>query len=240
MASTNVKIVSFSGIDGAGKSTQIEALLHYFQEHGFAVKIYTFWDDVVALSGFRERMSLSVFKGDRGVGSPEKPIVRRDKNITSWYLSAFRVVVYLLDVCGLAIVVSRASTSKANVVIFDRYIYDELANLPLKRRWARFYIRLLLRLTPKPDLALLLDANPDAACLRKPEYPPEFVERNRESYMRLARLAGMTVVPPLTIDQTKARILTLVAEVCAPTGSNSPSVDMRCSGAQGAANGTVG
>jgi thymidylate kinase len=237
MASSNVKIVSFSGIDGAGKSTQIQALLNYLRERGFAVKIYTFWDDVVVLSGFRERMTLSVFKGDRGVGSPEKPIVRRDKNVTSWYVIISRLILYLLDVCGLAIAVSRASASEADVVIFDRYVYDELANLPLKRRWVRFYIGLLLRLTPKPDLALLLDADSDAACERKPEYPPEFVERNREAYLRLARLAGMTVLPPLTIEEMKAKILNRVSEVCTLVGSDSPFAGVHCSTVKGAVNG---
>jgi thymidylate kinase len=237
MASTHAKIVSFSGIDGAGKSTQIEALIDYLRKRGFAVKIYTFWDDIVVLSGFRERMSLSVFKGDRGVGSPEKPIIRRDKNVASWYVVTSRLLLYLLDVCGLAVVVSRASAAEADVVIFDRYIYDELANLPLKRRWARFYIRLLLRLAPKPDLALLLDADPDAAWQRKPEYPPEFVERNREAYLRLARLVSMAVLPPLTIEETTATILSRVSEVCAPAGLNSPSVDVHC--AEGTVKGTA-
>jgi len=239
MRCTNAKIVSFSGIDGAGKSTQIEALLDYLRERGFTVKIYTFWDDIVVLSGFRERMSLSVFKGDRGVGSPEKPIVRRDKNVASWYVVASRLLLYLLDLCGLAVVVSRTSAAEADLVIFDRYIYDELANLPLKRRWARFYIRLLLKCTPKPDLALLLDADPDAACERKPEYPPEFVEQNREAYLRLARLAGMTVVPPLTIEVTTATILNRVSEVCALVRSDLPSADVHCSSADGTVKGTV-
>ena len=134
---------------------------------------------------------------------------------------------------------SRASAAEADVVVFDRYIYDELANLPLKGRWARFYIRLLLRLTPKPDLALLLDADSDAACQRKPEYPPEFVERNREAYLRLAGLAGMTVLPPLSIEETKATILNRVSKVCAPAGSDWASLEVHCSAAEGAANGTV-
>jgi len=228
MPSTNTKIISFSGIDGAGKSTQIEGLLDYLRARGLAPKIYTFWDDVVVLPGFRENVSLSVFKGDRGIGSPHKPIVRRDKNVTAWYVTAFRLALYLLDVCSLTMVVSKVSTAEGDVVIFDRYIYDKLANLPLNRRWARFYIRLLLRLTPKPDLALLLDADPDAACQRKPEYPPEFVEQNRESYLRLGRLAGMTVLPPLTIEETKAKILNQVSEVVAPASSDLPSVEVPC------------
>jgi len=237
MPSTNTKIVSFSGIDGAGKSTQIEGLLHHLRARGLAPKIYTFWDDVAVLPGFREQVSLSVFKGDHGIGSPDKPIVRRDKNVTSWHVVAFRLALYLLDVCSLAIVISRASAAEGEVVIFDRYIYDELANLPLKRRWARFYIRLLLKLTPRPDLALLLDADPDAACQRKPEYPPYFVERNRESYLRLARLAGITVLPPLTIAETKAKILNQVSEVFAAASSDPPPVEAPGSVAGGAANG---
>jgi thymidylate kinase len=236
MSSTNVKIISLSGIDGAGKSTQIEALVDYLRARGLAPKIYTFWDDVAVLSRFREHVSLSVFKGDSGIGSPEKPIARRDKNVTSRYVIALRLVLYLLDACGLAIMVSK-TRAEADVVIFDRYIYDELANLPLKRRWARFYVRFLLKLVPKADLALLLDADPDVACQRKPEYPPEFVERNREAYLRLACLAGMTVMAPLTIEETKAKILDQVSEVLAPAGQSSLSVEIPCSAAGGPVNG---
>jgi thymidylate kinase len=239
MSPTNVKIVSFSGIDGAGKSTQIECLVDYLRELGLVSKIYRFWDDVVVFPAFREHVSLSVFKGDPGVGRPEKPIVRRDKNVASWYVIISRLVLYLLDVCSLAIVVSRASEAGADVVIFDRYIYDELANLPLKRRWVRFYIRLLLRCTPKADLALVLDADPDAACQRKPEYPPEFVEQNREAYLRLARLADLVVLPALTIEETREKILNRVREVCVSTSSGSPSIEVHCSDPTGAVKGAV-
>jgi thymidylate kinase len=239
MPSANPRIVSFSGIDGAGKSTQIEALIECLSKRGLKSNVYTFWDDVVVLPHVRERMSLSAFKGDPGVGSPSKPIVRRDKNVTSWYVVALRLVLYLLDVCNLAVVASRASATGADIVIFDRYIYDEFANLPLKRRWARFYILLLVRLTPKPDLALLLDADPDAACQRKPEYPPEFVERNREAYLRLARLAGMTVLPPLTIEETKATIENRISSICSPTGSEQSSVELHCTAAEEAVKDTA-
>lgn len=54
---------------------------------------------------------------------------------------------------------------------------------------------------PKPDLALVIDADPDAAHARKPEYPLEFVRRNRESYLLLAKLSGtMTVIEPDTVE----------------------------------------
>jgi|SRR5579872_374007 len=212
MPSGTPKIVSFSGIDGAGKSTQIDTLRIFLQELGLSSKVYTFWDDVVVLSGFRERVSLSVFKGDRGVGSPDRPIVRRDKNVSSWYVVAFRLFLYMLDACHLCMMVT-APESEADVLIFDRYIYDELANLQLRSRLARFYIRLLLRFTPNPEIAFLLDAEPEAAYVRKPEYPLDFVRDNRENYLRLARLAGMTVVPALPIEEAKARMLASVSKL---------------------------
>src|ERR1700687_2104204 len=214
----NVKVVSFSGIDGAGKSTQIEALQSYLRELGLRSTLYTFWDNVVVFSGLREHVSFKAFKGDKGIGSPDKPIVRRDKNVTSWYITAIRLFLYLLDAYSLRVAVSGSSDTEDDVIIFDRYIYDELANLPLKNWLVLSYVRLLLGLIPKPDIAFVVDADPEAAHLRKPEYPLEFVRKNRDSYIKLSRLVrGMTVLAPLSVEETTARIRESIAKKCLPT-----------------------
>ena len=212
MGISSVKLVSFSGIDGAGKSTQIEAFCSHLRQSGLQVSLFTFWDDVVALARFREHASLKAFNGDKGVGSPENPIVRRDKNVRSWYLTSFRLLLYLLDAVSLCSVVARSADSGVDFIVFDRYIYDELANLPLQNRMIRFYVRLLLMFIPKPDLAFLLDADPEAATLRKPEYPLEFVRHNREAYLRLSRVVSMTVVPPLPVAEATEFIRNAVAQ----------------------------
>lgn len=213
----SVKVVSFSGIDGAGKSTQIDALCNSLRARGFHYAVYTFWDNVVAFSRLRERVSLRAFKGDEGIGSPDKPILRRDKNVTAWYMTIFRLFLYMLDAFSLSVAVSRSAESDADFVIFDRYIYDEWANLPMKNPPVRLYVRALLRFIPRPDVALFLDADPEAATIRKPEYPLEFVRRNRDAYHRMSRLVGMTVVPPLSIEQTSGIIDKLVSEKCLRT-----------------------
>jgi thymidylate kinase len=213
----SVKVVSFSGIDGAGKSTQIEALCGSLRARGFHCALYTFWDDVVAFSKLRERVSLRAFKGDEGIGSPGKPILRRDKNVTAWYMTIFRLFLYMLDAFSLSVAVSRSAESDADFLIFDRYIYDELSNLPVRNPAVRLYVRALLRFIPRPDVSLFLDADPEAATVRKPEYPLEFVRRNRDAYHRISRLVGMTVVPPLSIEQTTGMIDELVSEKCLRT-----------------------
>src|SRR5580698_6422792 len=109
MRSDNVKLISFSGIDGAGKSTQIEALRDYLRDLGFHSVLYTFWDNVVMFPRLREHMSSKAFKGDQGVGSPDKPIIRRDKNVTAWHITALRLILYLLDAYSLRVAVSGTS-----------------------------------------------------------------------------------------------------------------------------------
>src|SRR5882762_6427374 len=74
-------IVSFSGIDGSGKSTQIQALCARLRDDGLNVLSYRFWDDIAVLTHFRSTASHRLFKGDQGVGSPSAPVNRRDKNV---------------------------------------------------------------------------------------------------------------------------------------------------------------
>jgi len=208
-------LVSFSGIDGAGKSTQIGHLRDFLTATGCPVAQLAFWDDVVLFSRFREGVTLKVFKSEKGIGAPGKPVRRCDKNVRSWYLSLARAALYLLDALHLRRVVARARRSGAAVVIFDRYIYDELANLPLQNRLARGFLRCVSTLVPRPDLAYVIDANPEEACARKPEYPLEFSRRCRDTYLHLAEMMGMVVVPPLPLLQAQREMLSCFQEMAA-------------------------
>lgn len=200
-------LISFSGLDGSGKSTQIENLIAFAHERGLATKQLAFWDDIVVLSRYREGFVHKVYGSERGIGAPDKPVNRRDKNVRRWYLSLVRHGLYLLDALHLVRVVAKARRSGADVVIVDRYIYDELANLPLGNRLTRFFIRVLASFVPRPDIAYLLDGDPEAARARKPEYPLEFMHQCRAAYVRLASIVGsMTVIPPLLLEESKRAV----------------------------------
>jgi thymidylate kinase len=198
-------LISFSGIDGCGKSTQIERISEELSRHGYRVVRLAFWDDVVTLRTFREGVTLKVFKSQKGIGAPGKPVRRRDKNVRAWYLSLLRAAMYFLDTLHLRRVV-RGERLGADVIIFDRYIYDELANLPLANMVARAYVRLLAALAPQPDVAFLMDADPEEACARKPEYPVEFTRHCRETYLRLSDMVALTVIPPGKIEEAQQRV----------------------------------
>ncbi|HLY98983.1 MAG TPA: thymidylate kinase [Candidatus Angelobacter sp.] len=209
-------VISFSGLDGAGKSTQIENLRQSLASAGFRTKLLTFWDDVVVGVKFREGFVHKVYKSERGIGAPGKPVARRDKNVRAWYLTVARSILYLLDAIHLRRILSRGNNSSADVVIVDRYIYDELVNLNLARWPARAFVRLVRSLVPTPDIAFLLDADPEAAYARKPEYPVDFMRLCRASYFELARLLGtMVVVPPLDIAQASEQVLRAAGSILA-------------------------
>jgi thymidylate kinase len=189
-------LISFSGIDGAGKSTQIANLQSFLAAAGLRVELVKFWDDVARLTSLRQSLSLSLFKGDPGVGTPETPVNRRDKNVQSPLLNTARCFLYLFDALALRFTSARTRSEHGDAMIFDRYIYDELANLPMENAVLRGLAKVILRLAPRPDIAFVLDAEPEQARARKPEYPLEFVSRNRANYIAIGDLAGIVVVPP--------------------------------------------
>jgi thymidylate kinase len=188
-------LITFSGIDGAGKTTQIEHVSSCLQKQGLRVLRLSFWDHVAVWSKMRAGV------GHRAVAS--RPVDRtaerlfvpkNNKHVRKWYLTAGRAGLYMLDVARLHRLLASEPIKNTDVVIFDRYIYDQIANFYSSSLAARSYAKLLLKQTPVPDLAFVLDASPTAAFARKPEYPLEFMYQNRRTFLLLPEL-----VPPLIV-----------------------------------------
>lgn len=202
------KLVSFSGVDGAGKSTQISGLCASMQAAGLRFRVVPFWDEVATLVRFREAASVGVFKSETGIGVPGAPVNRRDKNVRSGFMTCVRLCLYLLDAVSLRILMEKTARSDCDAVVFDRFLYDELANLNLNNPAVRIYIRVLLAIVPRPDISYFLDADPAQARARKPEYPLEFLHENRQSYLKLSQLiGGITVIPPMPIEEVTREII---------------------------------
>jgi len=207
MSSRQPILISFSGLDGSGKSTQILNLREFLHRRGLTTSLLAFWDDVVVFSRYREGFVHKVYGSEKGIGAPGRPVNRRDKNVRKWYLSIARHGLYLLDALHLVRVIAKARRSASDVIIIDRYIYDELANLPLANALTRGFVRIVVAFVPRPSVAYILDADPEAARARKPEYPVDFLYACRAAYLQLANLLRhMTVVPPLPLEEARREV----------------------------------
>ena len=201
-------LITFSGIDGAGKSTQIEKLREYLSQQGLPVRILTFWDNVAVLSSMRSGFSRKVLQSDGKVGSPDKPANRNDKNTRSLPLLVGRSLLHLADVFRLRQIIRRErAAGSGGVIIFDRYIYDQLAALPMHHWLARAYARFVLSLAPRTDVSYLLDAVPEEARARKPEYPIDFMRQYRSSYLELRQFAPLSLISAGDPDSVHAAIV---------------------------------
>jgi thymidylate kinase len=200
-------LVTFSGIDGAGKTTQIEKLSSYLAQAGIPVHTLTLWDNVALFRKARSNFSRTVLQNDPRRGVPERPVERNDKNAQAGPLLLGRSVLYVLDLINLRRMVRKARTEIGGVIIFDRYIYDQLAALPMRHWLTRAYARMLLRFAPKPDIGYVLDAEPEDARARKPEYPLEFMRQYRNSYLQLSKIAGLQLVPAASAEDVHLAVI---------------------------------
>jgi thymidylate kinase len=201
-------LITFSGIDGAGKTTQIEHLSSCLQEQGLRVLRLSFWDNVAAWSSMRAgagNRTLDSRPANQMTEGTFNP--KNNKHIRKWYLTLARAGFYLLDVARLRRLLAGQEAKDTDVVIFDRYIYDQIANIYSHSFAARTYGEFLLQRTPVPDLAFFIDASPAAAFTRKPEYPLEFMFQNRRSFLRLRELVpDLIVIPDATTEDVKSEI----------------------------------
>jgi thymidylate kinase len=205
-------VITFSGIDGAGKTTQIERLCADLEAQGHNVGRFVFWDDVACFAGVRAGV------GDNAARSRVSDedgglVAKNSKHLGSWYLTIARSAMYLFDALKLRRLMERIAEGRYDFVIFDRYIYDQLVILSSRGFLTKAYIRIVLGLSPKPDLAFVLDAPAEDAFIRKPEYPLHFMYSYRRAFLRFRETQpNLIVVPSSTMDEVAELILRHVQE----------------------------
>lgn len=224
------RVVSLSGLDGCGKSTQAMHLCDALGRLGIDARVQ--WTKigrdavlariaapVKAVLGRLPEARLPVQDGDVEVGAEERNYPdgppREPDAASRWR----RRVPVLTWGWTFAVVLANAANHRRSVledersvVVCDRYVLDSQAHL--RHRYpsaSRFGLqsRLVRLLSPRPACEILLDVPPAVARARKPEqYTTADLVRLREDYLTAA--AGSRVV---VIDADRP-----VADVAADVG----------------------
>ena len=217
-------VVSFSGVDGSGKSSQATALARTVHALGGRPTVLwtrlTFdrWIDVVAApvkAALRARSSIRRSRpttGAAAAGDADAARELRERN--SLVALAWSTVVVFANALSRRRGVRRARRA-GKVVICDRYTLDALAQLRHQYGAARSFrlqSAIAERLPPRPDLAFFLDVDPTTAWERKSdEFTAEALVRHAETYRaEAARLGVIRLDGSLPQEELCRRVAELV------------------------------
>ncbi|MGH7526050.1 MAG: hypothetical protein ACREMX_05055 [Gemmatimonadales bacterium] len=185
-------LITFSGLDGSGKSTLIRSLRAALEASNTAVVVCHMNHDIgifAAVQALRNRL----------IGSAPSPGHARAGN-SRWqrlrhaviWNKPCRRVLYLADLLVFVVFRFRVERRRDSVLLMDRYFYDTLVDVAGPRGWT--WARLLARITPTPHLAVLLDATPEVAFARKGEFSVEYLARRSLAYKRVFGWVRSTLI----------------------------------------------
>jgi thymidylate kinase len=123
----------------------------------------------------------------RSYNSPTATILHYEKPAYGIWISIVKLFAMLLDWQFGYWSVIRKNSLDGYLVIADRHSLFDLIADPLRYRYGgpKWLVRLALRIAPKPDLVLLLDAPLEVLLARKSELPVEKLAELRHNYLQL-------------------------------------------------------
>jgi thymidylate kinase len=214
-------LITFSGLDGAGKSTLIEWLRRTLEAENHRVAVFHMNDHVGVYAYLRlTRDALRRLRGARPVPASvpkppvdalrSAPLIRRVRYALVWN-KQLRRWIYPFDLLVFLAYRLYLEKAKKQILIMDRYFYDTLVDVSDGRHWR--WVRLLEKLTPTPQVPIYLDITPEESYARKGEYSVEYLKRRRTAYRTVFPWveSGVTLVS-CDIDASKAELRAIIQD----------------------------
>lgn len=214
-------LITFSGLDGAGKSTLIEFVSATLEGERRMVRVLHLNDDVGIYAfarAVRDRL-----RGRRPVdlapGTPDPKSQKLQRAApTGWRGVASRVrtaiiwnkpvrrLLYLADLAIFQCYRFWLEAVRGRVVVMDRYFYDTLVDVTNGR--PRLWTRVLERLTPEPTVPVFLDITAEESFRRKREFSIDYLKHRAAVYHTVfARVPGAVRLVNTDLERTKAALL---------------------------------
>ena len=206
-------VVTFSGVDGSGKSQHIILLRRFLRRRGIpSLCLHSVGDSLT------NKLAKKIPFGEKLVGWEKKTVSSQKGNMgkISLFSFVFRYLMLILDALYLRIGIT-ALGKNYPVIIFDRYVFDKLVHLYYLRRqenpnFSPFWINLY----PKANLSFYLRVLPEDALARKQEIIKEgqsldYLSRKINLFEKGRACWKLVTVDTseLSISQGKKRIISI-------------------------------
>lgn len=163
-----MKIISISGLDGSGKSTQIELLKQHFEADG--KKVYYFHTNQFSIS-----KTYNILRPHKVIKKTHNESVSR----AGWPQIQLRKLAFLIDTWRFKGFCRKLEAQNVDFLLTDRFFFDSLVNITfLEGKNAPSWLEKFL---PRPDYAFYLQIAPGVIMQRQrvPEQGLAYLEAKK-------------------------------------------------------------
>ena len=196
-------LITFSGIDGSGKTSYAVALCKTFEI--CEIKTRYIWARVgsTRISQLASKVYKKLFKRYKCDLKSKSPIsqyndfIRRENIFKKKWVSTLWHTMNILDLCVFYNFKVRKALFSGKVVICDRYIPDIIADMyaHTANEKPNLMLKLLSILLPTPHISILLRIHPEIALERlKVKDSIEYLNREDELYKHVSEMLDMEVI----------------------------------------------